>query len=948
MENTAVKYAPGMRIIVRGEEWMVKKVDTNSLGNQTLHVIGISQLVKDYDSMFLVDIENNIEIVNPAKVTLIPDDSAFFRKSKVYIESQWREKIPTDNKIHIGDKAAIDLMPYQLEPAQMALNKTRQRILIADTVGLGKTLEAGILMSELIARGKGKRILVVTVKSMMTQFQKEMWNRFTIPLVRLDSAKIQSVRAKLPSNYNPFFYYDKTIISIDTLKNDLDYRTHLEHAWWDIIVIDEAHNVAKRGDRSSQRSKLASLLANRSDTLIMLTATPHDGKGQSVASLMNMLDPTAIADEEHYTKDDIQGLLIRRFKKDIQDQVSGSFKERKITIERCSASAREEYAYDIFAEMQLQMDQSQANGKGILFKTSLEKSLFSSPVACIKSIEARIKKLEKKYTETEMPDITRLKELKSALEMITPSDFSRYTKLLELLRSIEYGWTPAKNNDRLVIFTERIETMKYLAENLKRDMKLADNQLEVMYGGMSDKELQRIVDEFGRAESPIRVIVASDVASEGINLHYLSHRLIHFDIPWSLMVFQQRNGRIDRYGQHEQPDIRYMLIDSENPKIKGDARIMEILVQKEEQALKNIGDPAMLFGKFNQEEEEEETAKAIENGVGEAFADQLDAGEEEFDPLELLMGLGEEDTVKIEYSDEETLFSDLDYVKNALDVFTDTEEIKYADLTATQGVEIKLTDNVKKKISKLMPPEAMPSDDYLRLSPDKVYCMKDMSRCMQNELAETAWPATQYLWKLHPIFNWIEDKAGVFYKRNEIPVLGLSNGLRANEIVYIIAGTIPNRKSTTVVDEWFGVYYKDNKFVQIFTMSEVMQKTHLNEKEPNTQRIMEQQIVNAQALLQDVVERAKSLMFTKCVEYKDKTDPYIYDEMQRLMELQERHKDAQLSIFDLGVAGMERRKSEKEREIEKIFDDFMEWEKDTLEIEENPYIRIIAVTMGVN
>lgn len=844
--------------------------------------------------MFLVDIENNIEIVNPAKVTLIPDDSAFFRKSKVYIESQWREKIPTDNKIHIGDKAAMDLMPYQLEPAQMALNKTRQRILIADTVGLGKTLEAGILMSELIARGKGKRILVVTVKSMMTQFQKEMWNRFTIPLVRLDSAKIQSVRAKLPSNYNPFFYYDKTIISIDTLKNDLDYRTHLEHAWWDIIVIDEAHNVAKRGDRSSQRSKLASLLANRSDTLIMLTATPHDGKGQSVASLMNMLDPTAIADEEHYTKDDIQGLLIRRFKKDIQDQVSGSFKERKITIERCSASAREEYAYDIFAEMQLQMDQSQANGKGILFKTSLEKSLFSSPVACIKSIEARIKKLEKKYTETDMPDITRLKELKSALEMITPSDFSRYTKLLELLRSIEYGWTPAKNNDRLVIFTERIETMKYLAENLKRDMKLADNQLEVMYGGMSDKELQRIVDEFGRAESPIRVIVASDVASEGINLHYLSHRLIHFDIPWSLMVFQQRNGRIDRYGQHEQPDIRYMLIDSENPKIKGDARIMEILVQKEEQALKNIGDPAMLFGKFNQEEEEEETAKAIENGVGEAFADQLDAGEEEFDPLELLMGLGEEDTVKIEYSDEETLFSDLDYVKNALDVFTDTEEIKYADLTATQGVEIKLTDNVKKKISKLMPPEAMPSDDYLRLSPDKVYCMKDMSRCMQNELAETAWPATQYLWKLHPIFNWIEDKAGVFYKRNEIPVLGLSNGLRANEIVYIIAGTIPNRKSTTVVDEWFGVYYKDNKFVQIFTMSEVMQKTHLNEKEPNTQRIMEQQIVNAQALLQDVVERAKSLMFTKCVEYKDKTDPYIYDEMQRLMELQERHKDAQL------------------------------------------------------
>ena len=80
MENTVVKYAPGMRIIVRGEEWMVKKVETNSLGNQTLHVIGLSQLVKDYDSMFLVDVEKDIEIVDPAKVTLVPDDSAFFRK----------------------------------------------------------------------------------------------------------------------------------------------------------------------------------------------------------------------------------------------------------------------------------------------------------------------------------------------------------------------------------------------------------------------------------------------------------------------------------------------------------------------------------------------------------------------------------------------------------------------------------------------------------------------------------------------------------------------------------------------------------------------------------------------------------------------------------------------------------------------------------------------------
>ena len=298
-----VEYSPGMRVIIRDEEWMVKKVERNNLDKQSLHCVGVSPLVKDRSAIFLTDLEEIIP-VNPAEIKLVPDDSQYFKRSRLYIESQWRQQIPTDTGLHIGNQAAMDPMNYQLEPAQMALRRPKQRILIADTVGLGKTLEAGILMSELIARGKGKRILVVTVKSMMMQFQKEMWNRFTIPLIRLDSKKIQDIRAKLPSNYNPFFYYDKTIVSIDTLKRDVEYRTHLENATWDIIVIDEAHNVAERGGHQAQRARLAKLLAGRSDTLIMLSATPHDGRSESFASLMNMLDPTAIADIHNYTKED--------------------------------------------------------------------------------------------------------------------------------------------------------------------------------------------------------------------------------------------------------------------------------------------------------------------------------------------------------------------------------------------------------------------------------------------------------------------------------------------------------------------------------------------------------------------------------------------------------------------------------------------------------------------
>lgn len=104
------------------------------------------------------------------------------------------------------------------------------------------------------------------------------------------------------------------IVSIDTLKRDVEYRVHLENAYWDIIVIDEAQNVADRKNQA-QRSKLAKLLARRSDSLILLSATPHDGRPSSFASLMNMLDPTAIANPEKYTTKDIQGLFIRRFKK---------------------------------------------------------------------------------------------------------------------------------------------------------------------------------------------------------------------------------------------------------------------------------------------------------------------------------------------------------------------------------------------------------------------------------------------------------------------------------------------------------------------------------------------------------------------------------------------------------------------------------------------------------
>lgn len=881
-------YAPGMRAVIRDEEWLIKKIETNSLGHQVLQCVGITPLVRNRDTIFLTDLEQ-IQIVDPASIQLIADSSPFFKRSLLYLESQWRQQLPTDRNLHIGHKAAMDPMPYQLDPTKLSLQRPRQRILIADTVGLGKTLEAGILMSELIARGKGKRILVVTVKSMMTQFQKEMWNRFTIPLVRLDSNRIQKIRASLPSNYNPFFYYDKTIVSIDTLKRDVEYRTHLEKAYWDIIVIDEAQNVAERGDHQAQRSRLAKLLANRSDTMIMLSATPHDGRAKSFASLMNMLDPTAIADPENYTPEDIKGLCIRRFKNDVKDQVNGSFLERQVTLEHCHASAQEEHAFDLLAEMQLEMDAGKAKNTGRLFKTNLEKSLFSSPAACCKSIEARLKKLYKKYTVDDISDIRLLEELHTALGQVTPENFTRYQKLLELLRSDSYGWNPKDPGDRVVIFTERIETMNYLAEHLRTDLGLKSSAIQEISGGMSDAEQQRIVEDFGRTESPIRILVASDVASEGLNLHYLSHRLIHFDIPWSLMVFQQRNGRIDRYGQQKRPDIRYLLIESNNKQIKGDMRIIEILIQKEEQALKNIGDPALLLGKFNVEEEETVIAEAIESGSdADTFAQSLDADAQEFNPFEALMAAASEtEETAIEQLSEtvsdETLFTDKEYLEQAVQYLNQTDSNPVQELQTVSGLDIRLTPEMERRLRALIPEEAMPQGETLRLSDDKAFCMEQMRTSMQKNMDEAAWPSSQYLWKLHPIFSWVNDKAGLLFKRAEAPVLGLPGVLYPGEALYIVSGSVPNLKSTPLIDEWFGLLYRDGQFIQRLSMEEVVQKAGLRSARiPNTNCITNQSIVAASSLLHDVVTQAKTYLTERYQQYQAEMNPKLDAEVDIL------------------------------------------------------------------
>ncbi len=941
--------APGMRIELRNEEWLVRRVDATQSGGQQLTCIGLSELVRDKEALFLTELDNNkafgtrINVLKPEDTEFVADTSDSFIDSRFYIEALLRETPPTDHKLYLGHRAAMDVVPYQLQPTLQAFNQPRQRILIADAVGLGKTLEAGILVSELMRRGKGKRILVVAVKSMLTQFQKEFWNRFTIPLTRLDSVGIQRVRQQIPSNHNPFLYFDKAIVSMDTLKQGVEYRNYLEKAHWDIIVIDEAHNVAERSG-SSQRARLARLLSTRSDTLIMLSATPHDGRAKSFASLLNMLDATAIADPEHYSAKDYadKGLVIRRFKKDIIDQVKTEFKERTTEEIKSKATAIEQTAFDYLMALQF-TTLDQVRSAGMLFKTTLIKALFSSPAACQKSIENRLKTLEQKTELAYQNDREQLNTLHQLLAKIDLNQFSKYQKLLKTLTDNSSGnaWKPNDAKDRLVIFTERIETLRFLQENLTRDLKLKDNQVEVLYGTLSDIEQQKIVEDFGQENKPVRLLICSDVASEGINLHYLSHRMVHFDIPWSLMIFQQRNGRIDRYGQEQAPHIIYLMTDCDSEQVRGDNRILEVLIQKDEQATKNIGDPSVFMGVYDSNEEELITAKAIEaGGDASAFNQQLETNVTAFDlfaedwfatdtptapdPLKetaSLPSLFESDYAYLAKGLQRLLENDTRDRVTQLECNPQTQRIAF---TAPESLEQRF-----KSLSK----EIWPADKHFILSAQKSAIDAAIKESRQSE---QSWPLVHYLWEQHPVFQWLNNKMASRLKRQQAPVVVAGSRLEPGEVIYITYSLIANQKGQPVIQHWLGIRFSNGKFVGIETLEALLKRTGLNQGLPNAGQ-EPTHLAQLKQHLPEVVKQTQQQMTAYRQAFETENRPKLNDQLAKLEALEKK----QVKQMDVFLENSKRHKDETEA-IRSRFEEYRHWIQETMNTEDQPYIQIIA------
>ena len=966
--------SPGARVVIRDAEWVIRRADRSPDGGYQLVCDGVSELVREREAIFLTKLEQDIQVLDPAQTRLVPDPSPGFADSRLYLESQLRQAVPNDERIHVAQGAAMDPVHYQLEPARQALRQPRQRILIADAVGLGKTLEAGILVSELIARGRGRRILVLAVKSMLTQFQKEFWNRFTIPLTRLDSIGIQRVRSRIPTSHNPFHYYDKAIISIDTLKQDAEYRTYLEQAYWDVIVIDEAHNVADRGGgsargnashgRTSLRSRLARLLARRSDTLIMLSATPHDGRARSFASLMNMLDATAIADPDNYTQEDFseKGLVIRRFKKDIRNQVRDAFREREIVRRRFPASAAEEVAYEALLVVKLAPSGSAATSpvskRRDLFLVTLEKALFSSPAACIASVDKRLRRRERELNAAPnaqaAAEVESLQVLRKALAAIGPDDYAKYRALLAAIRDKKrFDWNASDPTDRLVVFTERIETLKWLRDRLAKDLRLGDKQVEILHGGLSDVDQQRVVEDFGNAARPLRLLICSDVASEGINLHYQCHRLIHFDMPWSLMVFQQRNGRVDRYGQERTPRIVYLVTESANETIRGDTRILEVLADKDEQAHRNIGDPSAFMRVYDVEDEEEITRGAIAAGErAERFDARLTPAPSEGDDLlALFLGTKRPDdeppaeTQELPPAPMSLFENDIAYCETALHRLREKDRALRFETDVTGSVlTLDAPDDLRRRYG-YFPREVFPENGRFALTADRNR-MRDAIADSRRD--ETAWPTVHYLWRLNPVVGWLNDRMLAAFGRHEAPVLAAVPNLAADETVFVLSGLVPNRRSHPLLYEWIAVAYRGARYEAAVPLRELLDRTGLGRK-GIANRGRQADIDALQRLLPDAVAKAREWVVARRRDFEERINEKLNRELKALEKLrtrQLRQLDLQLERSDQSETFKRAREERGRRDIETIFDEYFEWIEETMTTEPQPWIKVVCVMTG--
>ncbi|MEW6474311.1 MAG: helicase-related protein [Actinomycetota bacterium] len=816
--------APGSRVVIRDQDWQVVEVERQAMGTRAIvRCVGRSELVQNQRAAFFSDLDR-IEPEDPARTRFRLDTSAHGIETRLVLEALIRRTpLPVSNtSLTVGHALLVDDLPYQREPFRMASLQLQPRLLVADSVGLGKTIEVGMLLAELQRRGRANRVLAVVPRHILDQIQHELWCRAGFPLVRLDSEGIQRVRQRIPAGRNPFTYFNRVIVSIDTLKNPTRYRHHLERVRWDVVWIDESHKLV---NRDTYNNRLAQVLAPNADALILTSATPHNGRAKAFAQLIDLLDPTAVADPETVTADDISHLVVRRHKHspDVAAVIGDRWAERAEPLPITVKPSPAEEA--IFAELSVTWlsEHKKPPCEDRLFPWTLLKAALSSPAALSETIEGRLTRrragiLRDPTVPAETPEVEALRRLWVLAQEAVEKGSAKIARLLDVLRDIGVG---PKSARRVVIFSERIRTLDWIREAVCEQLGMSDAQVETFHNSKADDEQQQIIEAFSMASAPIRVLVTSDIAAEGVNLHKQCHHLVHFDLPWSLITLEQRNGRIDRYGQLHPPEIRYLLYTPADPEIASDVRVVSRLVEKEHAAHRALGDAASVMGLYNAGSEEDAIRAALQErdeAARLAALEEVAPTESAFDPWAfagLTSPAGTDTTPArpqvVSIDPFPSLFKgSAEFLEASLrHVFGDLSSIGWeADPPV---VSFCAPEDLMARL------EALPQSylrqrnlrERLRLTADPVTANASLADAVNHKAESdetgTAWPEVHYLSPQHPVLDWICDKILFGVARHE----ALAIPCDVAEPTLLVSGVWSNQLGEPIATAWLAATMED-------------------------------------------------------------------------------------------------------------------------------------------
>ncbi|MGB8383710.1 MAG: DISARM system SNF2-like helicase DrmD [Dermatophilaceae bacterium] len=644
---------PGRVVHVRGSTWAVADAREQALPRSPAdeteprfqHLVALQSLDEDrlgeeLTVVWELEVGHTVSPEQGLPTTVLADAFDDPHTLGAFVDAvRWGAVTSADpNSYQAPFRSGANVEAYQLEPLRRALQAPRTNLLLADDVGLGKTIEAGLVIQELLLRHRARTVVIVCPPSLSLKWQDEMREKFGLDFVIVDSALMAQVRRTHGLAANPFRLFPRVIVSMAWLPSVRAQRllrdVYAEVARpgsgrrfaFDALVVDEAHHVAPAspsalgGGRGyavdSRRTVATRELATRCEHRLFLTATPHNGHTESFTALLEMVDNRRFSRGATLDEHALREVAVRRLKSQIADK---SFQPRQIKTVAFEPTREEQEAFEHLST--LLADSARANGRersGDIVALLLKKRFLSSPWAFARTLEhyqqaaasGRLADPDDYYTEVlgsgqsdeeegllEHPEFVALRQSKGSDPLVaaTPAQLdgllrwaqgfehrpdSRLTALLTLLDSVCRPDGRTRTNERVVVFTEYVDTLDWIVGVLKQ--RGYGPVLATITGATPTDEREVVRERFTEhpAKDPMRVLVATDAAGEGIDLQTHCHRLVSYDVPFNPSRLEQRIGRIDRYGQRFSPQVYYLAPVSESSRYAGDLAFLRRIAEK--------------------------------------------------------------------------------------------------------------------------------------------------------------------------------------------------------------------------------------------------------------------------------------------------------------------------------------------------------------------------------